>query len=111
MWGRNFPYPCEILYLPQNANSRAAPRTTCATSTTALRRAIEAIAGRPVTDDDLRRSIAVFNENRRLLRALYAIKRETPWLLSVDEAYVLTAVGGLHPARGAQRAARRPRCR
>ena len=21
VWGRNFPYPCEILYLPQNANS------------------------------------------------------------------------------------------
>src|SRR3990170_8448528 len=21
VWGRNFPYPCQILYLPQNANS------------------------------------------------------------------------------------------
>src|SRR5690606_10531289 len=27
----------------------------------------------------------------------YAIKRETPWLLPVDEAYVLVAVGGLIP--------------
>ena len=36
--------------------------------------------GAQVTDDDLRRSIAVFNENRALLRELYAIKRETPWL-------------------------------
>jgi benzoyl-CoA reductase subunit C len=28
---------------------------------------------------------------------LYAIKRETPWLLSVDEAYVLVSLGGLIP--------------
>jgi benzoyl-CoA reductase subunit C len=37
----------------------------------------------------------VYNRNRELLRELYAIKRETPWLLSVDEAYVLVAMGGL----------------
>ena len=39
----------------------------------------------------------MFNENRRLLRALYAIKREKPWLVSADEAYVLTAIGGRIP--------------
>ena len=50
-----------------------------------------------MTDDDLRRSIAVFNENRRLLRELYAIKRQQPWLLPADEAYVLTAIGGCIP--------------
>ena len=94
--GRNVDYPCEILYLPQNANSASAV-AYLRHEYDRLRRAIEAIAGRPVTDDDLRRSIGVFNENRRLLRALYAIKRETPWLLSVDEAYVLTAVGGRIP--------------
>ena len=58
---------------------------------------VEAVAGRPVTDDDLRRSIDVFNENRRLLRRLYAIRRETPWKLAVHEAYALTAMAGLVP--------------
>ena len=58
---------------------------------------IEAVAGRKVTDDDLRDSIKVFNENRRLIHKLYAIKRETPWLLSTDEAYVLMSVGGMIP--------------
>jgi benzoyl-CoA reductase subunit C len=96
VWGRNFPYPCEILYLPQNANSASAAEYL-RHEYDRLRRAIEAIAGRPVTDEALRRSIAVFNENRRLLRALYAIKREKPWLLSVDEAYVLAAIGGRIP--------------
>ena len=98
VWGRNLPYPCEILYLPQNANSAHAADYLRG-EYARLQRAIEQVAGRPVLEDDLRRSIGVFNENRRLLRRLYAIKRETPWLLSVDEVYVLTALGGLIPRR------------
>ncbi len=96
VWGRNFPYPCQILYLPQNANSRYAAQYLCA-EYERLKRHVEAIAGRSVTDDDLRRSLTVFNENRALLRDLYTIKRETPWLISADEAYVLTSVGGMIP--------------
>ena len=94
VWGRNFPYPCQILYLPQNANSPAAVgylRDEYAR----LRRSIEGIAGRLISDHDLRASFEVYNRNRALLRELYAIKRETPWLVSADEAYVLVAVGGL----------------
>ncbi len=94
MWARNIPYPSQILYFPQNPNS--------AFSATYLREEyarvlsdIETIAGGQVTPEALRRSVAVFNENRRLLRELYAIKRESPWLLSVDEAYVLVSVAGL----------------
>jgi len=96
VWGRNFPYPCEILYLPQNANSAHAA-AYLRDEYDRLRRTVERVAGRAVTDDDLRRSIAVFNENRALLRELYALKRETPWLVRADEAYVLVAVGGLIP--------------
>ena len=50
-----------------------------------------------MTEDDLRRSIGVYNQNRALIRELYAMKRETPRLVSADEAYVLVAVGGLIP--------------
>jgi benzoyl-CoA reductase subunit C len=96
IWGRNFEYPCQILYLPQNANSNHAVEYLRA-EYDRLKREIEAIAGREVTDDDLNHSIEVFNENRALLRALYAVKREQPWLLSADEAYVLVALGGLLP--------------
>lgn len=94
VWGRNFSYPCQILYLPQNATSPHAA-TYLRSEYARLKRDVEAIAGRTVTDDDLRRSLAVYNENRGLLRELYAIKREEPWLISADEAYVLVAVGGL----------------
>ena len=96
VWGRNFSYPCEILYLPQNANS---PSTIgyLRHEYDRVRRTIEQVAGRPVTDEALRHSIGVFNENRRLLRQLYAIRRDRPWLLPADDSYVLMAVGGLIP--------------
>jgi benzoyl-CoA reductase subunit C len=96
VWGRNFPYPCQILYLPQNANSPVAV-TYLRNEYARLQRSVEAIAGRAVTEDDQRRSLSVYNRNRALLRELYAIKRETPWLVSADEAYVLVAIGGLIP--------------
>jgi benzoyl-CoA reductase subunit C len=96
VWGRNFSYPCQILYLPQNANSPAAV-TYLRNEYARLQRSVEAIAGRPVKEDELRRSLAVYNRNRALLRELYDIKRETPWLVSADEAYVLVAIGGLIP--------------
>jgi benzoyl-CoA reductase subunit C len=96
VWGRNFTYPCQILYLPQNANSPAAV-TYLRNEYARLQRSVEAIAGQPVKEDDLRRSMAVYNRNRALLRELYSIKRETPWLLSADEAYVLVAIGGMIP--------------
>ncbi|HLD66967.1 MAG TPA: 2-hydroxyacyl-CoA dehydratase, partial [Pseudomonas sp.] len=96
VWGRNFSYPCQILYLPQNANS-AASAEYLRGEYDRLKRDIEAVAGQTVTEAALRHSLQVFNDNRGWLHRLYAIKRETPWLLSADEAYVLMAVGALVP--------------
>ncbi len=96
IWGRNFNYPAQILYLPQNANSAYSARYLSA-EYARMQREIEQVAGRKVSEDDLRTAIRVFNENRSLLREVYAIKRETPWLLSIDEAYVLVNLGGLIP--------------
>ena len=96
IWSRNLPYPAEILYLPQNANSAHAA-TYLRGEYDRLRRSVEAAAGREVTDAALALSIAVFNENRALLRELYRLKRETPWQVSADEAYVLVALAGLLP--------------
>lgn len=96
VWGRNFSYPCQILYLPQNANSSHSAQYL-RDEYHRLMGEIEAIAGRSITDDDLRRSLTVFNENRTLLHELYAIKREEPWILSSYESYLLMAVGGMIP--------------
>jgi benzoyl-CoA reductase subunit C len=93
---RNTSYPCQILYLPQNANSAHAAEYLTG-EYRRLQGVIEEVAGRYVTEDALRRSIAVFNENRALLRELYRIKRETPWKVTAEDAYVLLAAGGLIP--------------
>ena len=96
IWGRNFNYSAQILYLPQNANSGYSVQYLRDEYARVLRD-IEQVTGKKVSEDGLRKSTAVFNANRRLLRELYAIKRETPWLLSIDEAYVLVNLGGLLP--------------
>lgn len=96
VWGRNFSYPCQILYLPQNANSSHAG-IYLRGEYDRLRHAVEEISGAPISDAALRNSIAIYNENRALLRELYAIKRAKPWLISADEAYVLVAIAGLIP--------------
>ncbi len=96
IWARNFPYPAEILYLPQNANSAHAA-TYLRGEYDRMRRSVEAATGATVTEQALRQSIAVFNANRALLRELYLLKRDLPWLVSADEAYVLVSLAGLLP--------------
>ncbi len=96
VWGRNFDYPCQILYLPQNASSRHAP-IYLRGEYERLLRDVEAITGHSTSVDDLNASIATYNESRRLLRGLYALKREKPWLISADDAYALCAIAGQMP--------------
>ncbi len=96
VWGRNCGYPCQILYLPQNANSRHSS-AYLRDEYGRLLGDLEGVGGRRVVAEDLARSIALFNENRALLRSLYAVKRERPWQISADEAYVLVALAGMIP--------------
>lgn len=94
VWGRNFDYPCQILYLPQNANS-AASATYLRDEYARLQADIETITGKKVTEESLKNSLSVYNENRSLIRKLYEIKRKQPWLISAYETYLLMNVGGL----------------
>lgn len=96
IWGRNFGHPCQILYLPQNPNS-AGTVDYLRHEYDRIRRTVEEVAGRRVTEHALRHSLAVFNRNRRLLRELYDIKRETPWLIAAEDAYALVALAGMLP--------------
>jgi len=96
VWGRNVSYPCQILYLPQNPNS---PHSVIYLRSEyhRLKKSIEEISGATISNSALRNSIVVFNQNRLLIRELYEIKKNTPWLISADEAYVLVALAGLIP--------------
>jgi len=63
----------------------------------ALRDDLAGVAGRPVTDDDLRASIAVYNENRRAVRDLYAYRAKTPWQAPTAEVYLVMRAGNVLP--------------
>jgi benzoyl-CoA reductase subunit C len=96
IWGRNFPYKSQILYLPQNPNSTHSI-TYLRNEYERLKSDIENVAGRKVSDEDLARSIGIYNESRKWMRELYDIKRETPWQIDAEDAYALVAMAGFLP--------------
>ncbi len=96
VFGRNFGFPCQILYLPQNPNSSHSVQYLT-DEYGRFQRLVEETVGRKITEDDLRNSIEVFNENRALLRRLYEIKSREPWKISAEDAYSLVAIGGMIP--------------
>ncbi len=97
VWVRNFPHlRVETLYHPHNAASAYAVDYLTG-EYRRIGRVLEEVAGRAITEEALRQSIALVNENRRLLREVYRIKRETPWLLSAVEGYLLVRSAGLMP--------------
>ena len=94
---RNFPWlMVEYIHFPQNMTS---PHTIeyLISEYKRLCESYEQLSGIKITDDGLRKSIALYNEQRRLIRELYAIRKETPQNLSTVECYVLTRIGTLLP--------------
>ena len=55
------------------------------------------LAGRPVSDEDIRGSIARYNENRRLIAELAALRLASPHLAPASEAYLIVRAGGVLP--------------
>jgi len=94
---RNFPQmTVEYAHLPQAMGSRWA-LDYLVSEYRRLLAILEKLVGHPVTDDDLRRSIASYNRARSLVRRLYEIRRTEPERLSLTESYVLTRAGTLMP--------------
>jgi benzoyl-CoA reductase subunit C len=58
---------------------------------------LEGIAGRKISDDDIRNSIAVYNENRKLVNELYALRAKMPWQAPASEAYLVIRAGLVLP--------------
>jgi len=96
IWGRNHDYPSQILYLPQNTNSKASA-VYLREEYRRLLGVVEQVAGRPVTEEQLRVSIELYNQRRSLVRRLYDIKRQTPWKIAAEDGYALVAIGGRIP--------------
>jgi len=62
-----------------------------------LRHDLGELRGKAITDDELRFSIALYNENRRLVRELYALRAEKPWQAPAAEAYLVLRAGMMLP--------------
>jgi benzoyl-CoA reductase subunit C len=63
-----------------------------------LRRDLGELAGKPVTDAALNASIAVYNDNRRAVRDLYAYRAQKPWQAPTSEVYLVLRAGCVLPA-------------
>jgi benzoyl-CoA reductase subunit C len=62
-----------------------------------LREDLGTLGGTPITDDALRASIAVYNDNRRAVRELYAYRAQQPWQVPTSEAYLVLRAGCVLP--------------
>ncbi|MBV1864957.1 MAG: benzoyl-CoA reductase subunit C [Rhodobacteraceae bacterium] len=58
---------------------------------------LEKISGRKITDEALRNSIEVYNENRQLVNELYTLRAQKPWLAPASEAYLVVRAGLVLP--------------
>jgi benzoyl-CoA reductase subunit C len=56
---------------------------------------LEGLSGGKVSDDALRRSIGLYNENRRRVEAMYALRAERPWVVPSSELYLIMRAGAL----------------
>ena len=62
-----------------------------------LRDDLGRLRGAPVTDAELNASIAVYNDNRRAVRDLYAYRAQQPWQAPTSEVYLLLRAGMVLP--------------
>lgn len=62
-----------------------------------LQEGLEKLRGAPITDEELRASAALYNENRRLTRELYELRAASPWLAPTTELYLLMRAGMVLP--------------
>jgi len=58
---------------------------------------LEELGGVKVTDDDLRNSIEVYNENRQWVNKVYQYRKDKPWKTPSAEVYLLMRAGEVLP--------------
>jgi benzoyl-CoA reductase subunit C len=94
---RNIPEKyVDFLHLPHNPNTTAS-REFLASEYRRLKQHLEEIGEREAGVNKLRESIARFNENRALLRRLYAFRAKRPEALRTWELYALQRAGNFLP--------------
>ncbi len=85
-----------MLHLPQNFTSPATIPFLVAEYRRLIEK-LERVAGDRFSQENLRASLEVFNEQRALVDRLASLKRDAPWKVSLVEYYLLLRLGGLLP--------------
>ncbi len=94
---RNFPEKyVDFLHLPHNPRS-AAGKEFLQGEYRRLQEHLEELCGCRTSDEALRAGIALYNENRALLRQLYNFRAQSPHLLHTWELYSLMRAGNFLP--------------
>lgn len=94
---RNFPeHYVDFLHLPQNPGSAAAQEFLRG-EYRRLQEHLETLSGRGASRAALQEAIALYNENRALLRQLYRFRAQSPQLLHTWELYALMRAGNFVP--------------
>ncbi len=86
----------EYIHFPQNPSSPSSV-DYLVTELERIRRILEEVNQKPMTEESLRQSIHAYNETRSLIQSLYRIKADTPHLLSTAETYQLIGAGNSLP--------------
>jgi benzoyl-CoA reductase subunit C len=90
---RNFPnLHADFIHLPQNPASPATAEFL-AGEYQRVRSDLERIGGRPIPDDAIATSIALYNRNRELTRELFDLRAASPQSLSTYELYTTVRAG------------------
>jgi benzoyl-CoA reductase subunit C len=94
---RNFPdIYVDFLHLPHNPNSPSSSKFLLS-EYERLIASLEQIGGQRPTDDTLKDSIRLYNENRALARQLYQERTDRPHVLPTRELYPLIRAGNFIP--------------
>ena len=97
MWQVLFPDKyVRYLDLPQNFRREVGGRFL-ERELRALADELSTLSGRAIRDDDLRASIRLYDENRRRIDELYALRVEAPWRTPLTEVYQVLRAGSVVP--------------
>ena len=97
MWQMLFPKKqAHYLDVPQNFDRKVGGRFY-ADELRRITAEFGKLAGREVTDDDMRASIARYNDNRRAIEELMSVRAREPWRAPVSEAYLVLRAGDSMP--------------
>jgi len=89
IWKMTIPSQFFASFLIPRQVDRPSARHWFYEETVRLKQQLEKFSGQPIRDSALRESFHVYNENRRLLRTLYQLKKASPHLISNRQLFDL----------------------